>query len=207
MVPLPLFKFASLFVRQFSKYGANWIKNQAHDHPKFRTIAARYGQSLHQLNMRMQVALLRDPAAERRARERAEAPTVKTEEQTKADEKAHKEGKTSSHEHQQSVWKRKFRTLPESKAVDLFADVIGDVFILSVAGALIIYEYVRTKSKPDTTAEKFAELDRLVAELKEREEELEKKNEEHKARVETLEKNIEELTKPITGKKGFLSLS
>jgi hypothetical protein len=38
---------------------------------------------LHQLNMRASVALLRNPEAERRAKELAEAPTVKTEEQLK----------------------------------------------------------------------------------------------------------------------------
>ncbi|RFU23706.1 hypothetical protein B7463_g12634, partial [Scytalidium lignicola] len=210
MVPLPLFKFASLFVRQFSKYGANWIKSQAHDHPKFRGVAARYGQTLHQINMRMQVALLRDVSAERRARERAEAPTVKTEEQTRAEEKAKekasKEGRTSSNESNQSVWKRKFRSLPENKAVDLFAEVIGDTFILFVAGGLIMYEYVRSKGKPDTTAEMLAELNNRISELKEREDELEKKNEEHKTRVETLEQNMEEWKKS-NGKKSFLSLS
>jgi hypothetical protein len=36
---------------------------------------------MHQINMRMAVTLLRDQAAEKRAKERAEAPTVKTEEQ------------------------------------------------------------------------------------------------------------------------------
>ena len=61
----------------------NRIKRQAHDHPGFRRFAARYGQSIHQLNMRMSVALLRDAAAEARAKEKAEAPTVKTEEQVR----------------------------------------------------------------------------------------------------------------------------
>lgn len=42
--------------------------------------------------MRMQVTLLRDVAAERRAREKAEAPTVKTEQQTIADEAKEKAG-------------------------------------------------------------------------------------------------------------------
>lgn len=94
MAPLPLFKFAALLVRHVSKYGAvaipirernvhslillqNWIKDQAHDHPKFRVIAARYGQHLHQFNMRLQVTLLRDKRAEKRAKEKAEAPTVR----------------------------------------------------------------------------------------------------------------------------------
>ena len=80
-----------------------------------------------------------DKTAEKRAREKAEAPTVKTEEQTKAEEAAKKYGEKAP-QREQSVWKRKFRPLPENKAVDLFADVIGDSFILLVAGGLILYE-------------------------------------------------------------------
>ncbi|KAI0410849.1 optic atrophy 3 protein-domain-containing protein [Xylaria grammica] len=76
MVPFPLFKLAALFVRHVSKYGANRIKSQAHDHPEFRRLAARYGQAIHQLNMRLSVALLRNVDAEIRAKEKAEAPTV-----------------------------------------------------------------------------------------------------------------------------------
>ncbi|KAJ6445630.1 OPA3 family protein [Purpureocillium lavendulum] len=188
MVPLPLFKLAALFVRHVSKYGANQIKARAHDHPRFRAFAARYGQSIHQLNMRMSVALLRDPEAERRAKERAEAPTVKTEEQHKRDEAA-KEKASAKAEHSsqsssassskqrkgftfQNVWKRKFRPLPEAKAVDLFADVIGDTFILGVAGGLIIYETWKASRKPDANKERIDELDRRFEELKLREDEL-----------------------------------
>lgn len=93
---------------------------------------------MHQINMRMSVTLLRDAAAERRAKEKAEAPTVKTEEQTKQEEAKAKEKAAPK-----SVWKRKFRPLPENKAVDLFADVVGDTFILLVAGGLILYEFIR----------------------------------------------------------------
>ncbi|OAQ96357.1 hypothetical protein LLEC1_05357 [Akanthomyces lecanii] len=176
MVPLPLFKLGSLFLRHISKYGANQIKKQAHDHARFRAFAARYGQMMHQLNMRMSVALLRDPEAERRAKEKAEAPTVKTEAQVKREEEAargkeEKEKKkkatttttaststgsatttaastltattsagsatatasttgTTTRQPKkrrpqtvQNIWTRKFRALPEDKAVDLFADV------------------------------------------------------------------------------------
>ncbi|KUJ22712.1 uncharacterized protein LY89DRAFT_704331 [Mollisia scopiformis] len=210
MVPLPLFKFASLFVRHISKYGANWIKVQAHDHPKFRTIAARYGQTMHQINMRMAVTLLRDKAAEKRAKEKAEAPTVKTEEQMKHEE-AQKEkqaakDKAARQEASTSVWKRKFRPLPESKAVDLFADVIGDSFILLVAGGLILYEYLRAKGKPDANAEKIAELNKKLEELDLREKELEESEKQQKNRVETLEQAIEEMRK-TGGKRKSLLLS
>ncbi|RDW78180.1 hypothetical protein BP5796_06032 [Coleophoma crateriformis] len=193
MVPLPLFKFASLFVRHISKYGANYIKNQAHEHPKFRVIAARYGQTMHQINMRMAVTLLRDSAAEKRAKEKAEAPTVKTEEQMKADEKNAQRRAKEKAEAAKSIWKRKFRALPEEKAVDLFADVIGDSFILFVAGGLIMYEYFRSKSKPDANAIKLEEITQRLRELDGREKELEEHEKEQRARVETLEQALEEM--------------
>jgi optic atrophy 3 protein len=157
--------------------------------------------------MRVSVASLRDVAAEKRAKEKAEAPTVKTEEEVKAEaEKAAKLGtiitsksgititkepKRISHEAGKSVWTRTFRPLPEAKAVDLFADVIGDTFILLVAGGLITYEYIKAKQKPDHIAER---LDELAQQLKEEERkiaELEESEKEHKHRVEVLEQALE----------------
>ncbi|APA06719.1 hypothetical protein SS1G_04688 [Sclerotinia sclerotiorum 1980 UF-70] len=198
MVALPLFKLGSLFVRHISKYGANWIKRQAHEHERFRAVAARGGQALHQWNMRIQVNLLRDKQAEKRAREKAETPTVKTEEQSKAEEAAKK-----AHHYSQeniSVWRRKFRPLNETKAVDLFADVIGDTFILSVAISLLMYEYIRTQSKPDSNAEKLAELQKLEEELNLRQKELEEAQKRQQERVEALEQLLEEI-RSVNGKK------
>ncbi|KHN98488.1 OPA3 domain protein [Metarhizium album ARSEF 1941] len=200
MVPLPLFKLASLFVRHISKYGANRIKARAHNHPRFRTFAAKYGQHIHQLNMRMSVALLRDPEAERRAKERAEAPTVKTEEQHKRDEAA-KSATPSSPQPAakyprltfQNVWKRKFRPLPEGKAVDLFADVIGDAFILSVAGGLIMYESWKALQKPDVNKQRIDDLSERVEALRRREEELADAEEKQRQRFEALEEALRAL--------------
>ncbi|GAB0137365.1 hypothetical protein EsDP_00005633 [Epichloe bromicola] len=216
MVPLPLFKLASLFVRHVSKYGANRIKAQAHDHPRFRAFAAKYGQHIHQLNMRLSVALLRDPEAERRARERAEAPTVKTEEQHKRDEAAKEKAKNSSASSSsssssfssssssssssktsrinfQNVWKRKFRPLPEGKAVDLFADVIGDAFILGVACSLIIYESWKALQKPDVNKQRIDDLSERVEAMRRREEELVEAEEKQRRRLEELEGALREL--------------
>lgn len=191
---------------------------------------------MHQLNMRMSVALLRDPEAERRAKEKAEAPTVKTEEQTKRDEeaKAKEREKKEKKERQaaaqattqkppspkedvtipapaaaattsttmtskakrplfNNVWKRKFRPLPESKAVDLFADVIGDAFILSVAVGLILYEYWKSSQKPDANKERIDELNRRFAEL----EDAERRQQE---RFESLEQALKTLKDPKTKK-------
>ncbi|ATY61749.1 OPA3 domain [Cordyceps militaris] len=185
MVPLPLFKLGSLFLRHISKYGANRIKKQAHDHARFRAFAARYGQMMHQLNMRTSVALLRDPEAERRAREKAEAPTVKTEAQTRREEEGKakeqqkaspaaattatatattKQKTTPRRQPFQNIWTRKFRALPEDKAVDLFADVVGDTFILGVAVALILYEYWRSQQKPDSNKEQIEALGKRLDE-------------------------------------------
>jgi len=169
---------------------------------------------MHQVNMRMAVALLRDKTAEKLAKERAEAPTVKTEEQTRVDEEAKAKNavkqKAAKAEASKSIWRRKFRPLPENKAVDLFADVIGDSFILLVAGGLILYEYVRTKGKPDVNAEKIAELNDKLKELERWETEREEAEKQQRARVETLEQAIEEMRKAsgkATGKKRILSLS
>ncbi|KAL6810879.1 optic atrophy 3-like protein [Trichoderma sp. SZMC 28013] len=206
MVPLPLFKLASLLVRHVSKYGANRIKAQAHDHPRFRAFAAKYGQAIHQLNMKMSVALLRDPEAERRAKEIAEAPTVKTQEQTKKDEEAKQKAKKKNEPEPanyprftlQNVWRRKFRPLPEAKAVDLFADVAGDTFILTVAGTLIIYEYWKSSQKPDANKERFDELNRRFEELQKKEEELADAEEKQRQRFESLEEALRTLKDPKT---------
>ncbi|KAK1986524.1 optic atrophy 3-like protein [Colletotrichum cereale] len=227
MVPLPLFKLAALFVRHVSKYGANQIKAQAHEHPKFRAFAARYGQSIHQLNMRLNVALLRNPDAEQRAREKAEAPTVKTKEQVEKEEAAKARqanpdavkrkplvptastasgsgssgsSGSSTKEKSRSVWRRKFRPLPESKAVDLFADVIGDAFILGVASAIIVYEYWKAAQKPDQNAERIRALDDKLEELTRRERELAEREEERSQRYLAMEAALRDLRDPKTKK-------
>jgi len=204
MVALPLFKLATLFVRHISKYGANRIKIQAHDHPGFRRIAARYGQTMHQINMRVSVAVLRDVAAERRAKEREEAPTVKTEEQAKAEEaakeKAAAKGKTSTKDTRTSIWRRKFRPLPEAKAVDLFADVIGDTFILSIAVALLLWETLRSK-KPDSNSEKITEMQALFEADEKRIAELEEAERQQQKRVTMVEQALEDLREASQNKK------
>ncbi|KAI2784715.1 optic atrophy 3-like protein [Daldinia loculata] len=207
MVALPLFKLASLFLRHISKYGANQIKVQAHDHPRFRRLAAKYGQSIHQLNMRLSVASLRNVEAEIRAKEKAEAPTVKTKEQIEKEEEIRaKHGTTNQETRTQkslpimSVWKRKFRPLPEAKAVDLFADVVGDAFILFVATILILYEYHRSSQKPDPNQEKLKELNARFDELDRREKELEEAERRQQNRVLILEEALRGFKDPKTHK-------
>ncbi|KAI0164869.1 optic atrophy 3-like protein [Xylariaceae sp. FL1272] len=205
MVPLPLFKFASLFVKHISKYGANHIKAQAHDHPEFRRIAARYGQIFHQINMRLSVASMRNIDAELKAKEKAETPTVKTKEQTEKEEELRAKHGTTNAENRAkkilpriSVWKRKFRPLPEAKAVDLFADVIGDAFILFVASALIFYEYLRSSQKPDHNRERIEALTERFDRLEEREKKLAEAEEQHRIRTMMLEDVLRGLEHPKT---------
>jgi hypothetical protein len=154
----------------------------------------------------MSVSALRDVSAEKRAKERAEAPTVKTEEQTKAEEQAEKittKEKEVKPVTSKSVWKRKFRPLPEAKAVDLFADVVGDVFILAIAGALIIYEYVKSKQRPDANAVRIAELDEQLRGEEKRIAELEELERQQQKRVEMLEEALETLRNQPNKKRNF----
>ncbi|KAI1827978.1 hypothetical protein F4861DRAFT_236269 [Xylaria intraflava] len=207
MVALPLFKLGALFLRHISKYGANRIKIQAHDHPRFRVFAAKYGQMLHQLNMRLSVASLRDVDAEIKAKERAEAPTVKTKEEVEKEEEARAKSGTANQEDRTkrtfpitSIWRRKFRPLPEAKAVDLFADVIGDAFILFVATALLIFEYQRSAQKPDANLEKITNLTERFEELERREKELEEAEQQHQDRTAMVEDVLRRLNDPKTKK-------
>lgn len=208
VVSLPLFKLAALFVRHISKYGANHIKHQAHEHPRFRTFAAKYGQMMHQLNMRMSVLALRTADAEQRAKEakeKAEAPTVKTEEQMRKEEelKARYGVVTPKESHPvkeppKSIWRRKFRPLPEPKAVDLFADVIGDVFILTIASSLLLYEYYRSSAKPDANLQRIKDLEKQLEEGRRREEEFLRMDEERKARLQAIEDALRAYKDPKT---------
>ncbi|KAI1082773.1 optic atrophy 3 protein-domain-containing protein [Whalleya microplaca] len=185
----------------------NRIKIQAHEHPRFRSFAAKYGQSIHQLNMRLSVALLRNVEAEIRAKEKAEAPTVKTKEEIEREEEMRtKHGQTGPETRANrnlsliSVWKRKFRPLPEAKAVDLFADVAGDTFILLVAAVLILYEYHRSSQKPDANLERIKDVNARFDELERRERELEETEKQHHSRVLMLEEALRGFKDPKTNK-------
>lgn len=152
----------------------------------------------------MSVALLRDPEAERRAKEKAEAPTVPTEEQLRREEhqkEKEKKNPGSSTKKRlpfQNIWKRKFRALPEAKAVDLFADVIGDTFILGVAMGLILYEFYKSQQKPDINKERIDDLNKRFEALQKREDELTTAEEQQRRRFEALEDALKSLRDPKT---------
>lgn len=151
------------------------------------------------------MALLRNTEAELRAKEKAEAPTVKTKEQVEKEEEIRAKFGTSpkdSHPSRKysgmSVWKRKFKPLPEPKAVDLFADVIGDGFILLVATVLIIYETWRSSSKPDVNREKIESLAQRFEELQRREQEHEEEERRQQSRILQLEEVLRNYNDPRT---------
>jgi optic atrophy 3 protein len=168
--------------------------------------------------MRMSVALLRNVEAEMRAKEKAEAPTVKTKEQTER-EQAQKEKKEAEHKGRSgtsstdtqsqghhsakdqkptSIWKRKFRPLPEAKAVDLFADVVGDAFILLVATGLIIYEYYRSSQKPDANLERIKDLNKQIDALKRTAEEKTDEEKRRESRILAMEEALRNYKDPKT---------
>lgn len=160
---------------------------------------------IHQLNMRMSVALLRNTEAEQRAKEKAEAPTVKTKEQIEKEEQLRaKYGTTARESHPSrkfttiSVWKRRFKPLPEAKAVDLFADVIGDGFVLFVAAVLIVYETWRASNKPDANKERIEALTQRFEELQRREQEMEEEERKHQSRIVLLEEALRNYKDPKT---------
>lgn len=160
---------------------------------------------IHQLNMRMSVALLKNTDAERRAKEKAEAPTVKTKEQIEKEEQMKaKYGSTAKESHlsqrfpKVSLWRRQFKPLPEAKAVDLFADVIGDAFILFVAMTLIVYETWRASTKPDKNKEKIEDLTRQFEELRKKEQECEEEEKRQQSRILQLEEVLRNYKDPKT---------
>lgn len=151
------------------------------------------------------MALLRNPEAEARAKEKAEAPTVKTKEQVEKEEQLKAKYGTAPKESPPwkkisgiSVWKRQFKPLPEAKAVDLFADVIGDGFILMVAAVLIIYETWRSSSKPDANKEKIEALAKQFQELQQREQEHEEQERRQQERIQQLEEVLRTFKDPST---------
>ena len=117
--------------------------------------------------MRLRLGLLRDTAAleKQSVREAAEAaakrhkhsiPTVKTEAQSIAEEKAAKE-KAKSSEVPKSAPKPRIRPLSEAKAIESGATFISEAFLFGVAGSLIIFEAWRSRRKENTRREDVAD--------------------------------------------------
>ena len=129
--------------------------------------------------MRLRLGLLQDSAAIERqaAREAAEAkakkhkleaPTVKTEAQTKADDAAAAKGKEKGTDTTKasSQPKPRIRPLSEAKAIDSGANFISEAFLFIVAGGLIVFESWRSRRKETSRREDVAGR---IAELEESE--------------------------------------
>jgi len=167
--------------------------------------------------MRMRLGLLQDPAAIDRqiAREAAEAeaskhhrqksssvPTVKTEEQTKAEDKEKEverkgiEGKVKG-EVKEKI-RAKIRPLSEAKAIDSGANFISETFLFLVAGGLIVFETARGRRNENRRRGEVAErLARVEEELRVGERERERLREE----VERLRKREADKARSAIGEK------
>lgn len=117
--------------------------------------------------MRLRLGLLQDSAAIEKqvAREAAEAkaakqkasiPTVKTEAQVKAEEKAVEKGAKDSSEPVKKPQVR-IRPLSEAKAVESGATFISETFLFGVAASLIFFESWRSRRKETSRREDVAD--------------------------------------------------
>ncbi len=125
--------------------------------------------------MRLRLGLLRDTAAiekqvakeaEAKAKkQKLEAPTVKTEAQTKADKAAAAKeiGKSANDSRPAPVPKARIRPLSEAKAIDSGATFISETFLFVVGASVILFESWRSRRKETTrrldVAEKLGELE------------------------------------------------
>lgn len=121
-------------------------------------------QTLHRIDMRLRLGLLRDTAAieQQAAKEAAEAqarkfkpktPTVKTEADAKAEGEAIEQAKQKAIDHAKSRPPPRIRPLSESKAIDSGANFISETFLFLVAGGLIVFESWRSRRKETTRRE------------------------------------------------------
>jgi hypothetical protein len=121
-------------------------------------------QTLHRIDMRLRLGLLRDTTAieQQAAKEAAEAearkfkpktPTVKTEADVKAEGEAIQQAKQKAIEHAKSRPPPRIRPLSESKAIDSGANFISETFLFLVAGGLIVFESWRSRRKETTRRE------------------------------------------------------
>jgi hypothetical protein len=115
--------------------------------------------------MRWRIGLLQDAAAlEKQAKkdaashaaqkQKANAPTVKTEAETKAEEET---AKTTDDTADKKLPKPKIRPLSEAKAIETGANFISETFLFSVAAALILFESWRSRRKASSRREDVKE--------------------------------------------------
>ena len=155
--------------------------------------------------MRMRLGLLQDPAqierqiqreaaeAEAKRKHRSSIPTVKSEEETKADEAAKEKEKEDI---KNKVKKpRRIRPLSEEKAIDTGANFISETFLFMVAGGLIVVESFRSRRKENNRREDVAEQLEILNEENRMREEADRKHEEERRRHEEEIRELKELIK------------
>lgn len=166
-------KITTLLIRTVSKPIAQRIKHQAREHEGFRRICVGWAQLIHRVDMRLRLGLLQDPAALERQAQReaaeaakkkriAEAPTVKTEAQTRAEAEAAKQDLKDGVKKIKEKEKTKIKPLSEAKAIDLGSNFIAESFLFAVAVGTVLFETWRSRKKErgrrDMVAEQLAEL-------------------------------------------------
>lgn len=114
-----------------------------------------------QSNLQTERQAARDAEAQAKKRKQ-QIPTVKTEEQLKADEAAAAREKELGEE-PPPLPKPRIRPLSEAKAIDMGANFLSEAFLFLVAGSLIVFESWRSRrketSRREDVADRLAELE------------------------------------------------
>jgi len=128
--------------------------------------------------MRMRLGLLQDPAVIDRqikkevalaeaARKQAAAPTVLTEEETKAEEALTEKEREAIKKKAEERVKPRIRPLSEQKAIEMGANFAAETFIFAVGIAVILVEQWRQRRKARNARDDIREdLEEVQAELK-----------------------------------------
>jgi hypothetical protein len=138
----------------------------------------RFAQGLHRVDMRMRLGLLQDPAtidrqiakevkAAEAARKKSQIPTVKTEEEAKAEENMTKEEREKAKKKIEASHKPRIRPLSETKAIEMGANFAAEAFIFMVGIGVIVFEQWRQRRKARNQRDDIREdLEEVQAELK-----------------------------------------
>lgn len=128
--------------------------------------------------MRMRLGLLQDPAvidrqikkeaqAAEAARQKAATPTVKTEEEMKAEEALSEKEKEAIRKKVEERIKPRIRPLSEQKAIETGANFVAETFIFAVGIGVIVFEQWRQRRKARNARDDIREdLEDLQSELK-----------------------------------------
>jgi hypothetical protein len=128
--------------------------------------------------MRMRLGLLQDPAvidrqikkeaqAAEAARQKAAMPTVKTEEETKAEEDLSEKEREAIRKKIEERTKPRIRPLSEQKAIETGANFVAETFIFAVGISVIVFEQWRQRRKARNARDDIREdLEELQVELK-----------------------------------------